>query len=75
MNKKTAQKLHFTFFVYIFYPFNCDKPIPYHLTERTRGNITAKQELLLEETIEYLPFFTKSLNHIVVQRNAKRLCW
>ena len=66
---------HFTFFVNIFYPFNCDKPIPYHLTEGTRGNIGAKQELLLEETTKYLPFLTKSLNHLAVQRNGKRLCW
>ena len=66
---------HFIFFVNIFYPFNCDKPIPYHLTEGTRGNIGAKQELLLEETTKYLPFLTKSLNHLAVQRSGKRLCW
>ena len=41
-------KLH-NFLVKIFYPFNCDKPISYYLTERTRGNIRAKQELLLKE--------------------------
>ena len=53
--KKNGPKItlnHFTFFVNTLYPFNCDKPIPYHLTEGTRGNIRAKQELLLDSKVE-----------------------
>ena len=67
--KKNGPKItlnHFTFFVNIFYPFNCDKPIPYHLTERTKGNIRAKQELLLEETtnalVNFMPHPRSSLH-------------
>ena len=48
-----------TCFTNISYPFNCDKSIPYHLTQRTRGNIRAKQEWLFEGTTKYLPFLPK----------------
>ena len=57
--KKHFKPHNFNFFINMFYPFNYDKPIPYHLTERTRGNTRAKQELLLEETTKYLPFLPK----------------